>query len=104
MFLITVLLTLALQTLASPIQPRQSLAGNVQNGLSGPCKPVTVIFARGTTESGNVGTVAGPPFFQALASRVGGGSLAVQGVNYPANVAGFAAGGDVAGSRTMYVK
>jgi cutinase len=64
---------------------------------------MTVIFARGTTETGNVGTLTGPPFFQALAREVGAGNLAVQGVDYPADVPGFLAGGDAGGSKTMYV-
>ncbi|KAK2021999.1 cutinase, partial [Colletotrichum zoysiae] len=86
---------------AAVIRPRQAdFSGNQQDGLSGPCQPMIVIFARGTTERGNVGTIAGPPFFQALSAQVGGG-LAVQGVEYPANVQGFLAGGDAAGSRLM---
>jgi cutinase len=101
MFLPSILLLLASHSLASPIQPRQTFSGDTDNGLSGPCKAYTVIFARGTTETGNVGTVAGPPFFQALASRVGAGNLAVQGVSYPADIPGFLAGGDAAGSKTM---
>ncbi|KAI0136835.1 cutinase [Xylariales sp. AK1849] len=98
--LITVLLALAGSAFASPVDKRQSLSGDTQNGLSGACKGTTVIFARGTTESGNVGTVAGPPFFQALSSKVGG-DLAVQGVDYPADIPGFLAGGDAAGSMKM---
>lgn len=50
------------------------------------CRPVTVIFARGTTSPGNVGEAGseGPSFFNALASVLGGASrLAIQGVNYP---------------------
>lgn len=104
MFLPLVILALAAapSSLATPtIRPRQSFAGDTENGLSGPCKAFTVIFARGTTESGNVGTLAGPPFFEALASRVGPGNLAVQGVDYPASVAGFLEGGDPTGSKTM---
>jgi len=88
---------------ASPfaIGPRQAdFSSNQQDGLSGPCQPTIVIFARGTTERGNVGTIAGPPFFQALSAQVGGG-LAVQGVEYPANVQGFLAGGDAKGSQMM---
>ncbi|KFY07955.1 hypothetical protein V492_06679 [Pseudogymnoascus sp. VKM F-4246] len=65
------------------------------------CKAVTVIFARGTTESGNVGAFAGPPFFSALATAIGTDNLAVQGVDYPADIAGFLAGGDAAGSKLM---
>lgn len=101
MFFPAILLALAAPSLASPIQPRQSFTSDTENGLSGPCKSYTVIFARGTTEPGNVGTLAGPPFFQALASLVGAGNLAVQGVDYPATVAGFLEGGDPAGSATM---
>ena len=97
------LFALAGTACSSPLSKRQSFAGDTQNGLkNGGCKPVTVIFARGTTESGNVGTLTGPPFFQALAQQVGANNLAVQGVDYPANVAGFLAGGDADGSKLMY--
>jgi len=70
-----------------------------------PCRPITVIWARGTTQSGNVGepNSEGPVFFNAIAARVGGISrLAIQGVTYPANILGFLAGGDAAGATTMY--
>ena len=97
------LLALVGAAYASPVEKRQSFGGSTQNGLeNGGCKAMTVIFARGTTEGGNVGRVAGPPFFQALSKQVGAGNLAVQGVDYPANVAGFLAGGDAGGSKTMY--
>ncbi|KAK6705382.1 hypothetical protein SNK05_009280 [Fusarium graminearum] len=68
-----------------------------------PCRPVTMIYARGTTQAGNVGDPAavGPVLFNNLASRIGLNNLAVQGVAYPANIAGYLAGGDAAGSRTM---
>jgi cutinase len=69
------------------------------------CRPVTVIFARGTTSPGNVGAAGseGPTFFNALASSLGGASqLAIQGVNYAADVAGFLAGGNAAGGTTMF--
>ncbi|KAF1914102.1 cutinase-domain-containing protein [Ampelomyces quisqualis] len=69
------------------------------------CRDVTVIYARGTTGDGNVGepNSEGPTFFNALASRLGGASrLAIQGVNYPASVIGFLAGGDAAGATTTF--
>ncbi|KAE9380672.1 carbohydrate esterase family 5 protein [Stipitochalara longipes BDJ] len=73
-----------------------------ENGLSGGgCAAMTVIFARGTTETGNVGTLAGPPFFNALEAKVGAGNVAVQGVDYPADIPGFLAGGDAGGSKKM---
>ncbi|KAF1349306.1 cutinase-domain-containing protein [Lizonia empirigonia] len=69
------------------------------------CRPVTVIYARGTTQAGNVGSAdsEGPTFFNALASALGGTSrLAIQGVTYPADIFGFLAGGDANGATTMF--
>lgn len=89
---------------ARSVEARQLATSNTENGLGAgqACKAMTVIFARGTTEQGNVGTLAGPPFFQALSTMVGGdANLAVQGVNYPADIPGFLAGGDKQGSATM---
>lgn len=73
----------------------------VRNELSGPCKPVTIIFARGTTELGNVGTFAGPPFFNAVGDILGDSNLAIQGVDYPATIAGYLAGGSPTGASKL---
>lgn len=67
--------------------------------VNGECKAVTVIFARGTGETGNVGTVTGPPFFTALSSALGADNVAVQGVDYAASTAGFT--GDARGNAQM---
>lgn len=66
-----------------PVQLNTRQSSSTRNELSGACKDVTVIYARGTTESGNVGSIAGPPFFTALAAEIGSSRLAVQGVDYP---------------------
>lgn len=87
-------------TVASPIERRADDTANDLTNGSG-CKAMTVIFARGTTESGNVGTLAGPPFFSALEAKVGADKVAVQGVDYPADIPGFLAGGDANGSALM---
>ena len=63
------------------------------------CKPITVIFARGTIERGNVGTLVGPPFFNNLDDLIGANNIAVQGVDYPASVIGYLEGGDPAGAQ-----
>ena len=68
-------------------------------GSGGGCGRAVVVFARGTTEPGNVGQVAGPPFFDALAAKAP--DLAVQGVDYAASVGGIVQGGDKAGTATM---
>jgi hypothetical protein len=48
------------------------------------CKELTFIFARGTTEIGNMGTVVGPKVGSELDSLTGG-KVAIQGVDYPAS-------------------
>ncbi|KAF9014219.1 cutinase [Cyathus striatus] len=87
-------LALAIVTvIASPIpvdlQGRQS------------CNDVYVYFARGTTETPTIGTIVGPPFQAALQSALTGKTLVFQGIDYPATVAGFLAGGDPGGGTTM---
>ncbi|KAF2644326.1 cutinase precursor [Massarina eburnea CBS 473.64] len=71
---------------------------DVKNGV---CKPVTILFARGTTEGGNMGTLTGPPFVKAVGAAMGADNVAVQGIDYPADIPGFLAGGDKAGSALM---
>lgn len=48
-----------------------------------------------------MGSLAGPPFFAAVANDIGASNLAVQGVDYAADVEGFLEGGDPTGSQTM---
>lgn len=72
------------------------------NELGQACTEYTLIFARGTTEPGNVGILVGPPFIQALQSLVGTSALTIQGVNdYSASIDGYLEGGDPVGSAEM---
>lgn len=87
-------------TTSSDVTKRSSIYGTTANEL-GNCAPVTVIFARGTIEPGNIGYIAGPPFFDALAAIIGGNNLAVQGVPYGATILGYLEGGDPAGSTAL---
>lgn len=64
------------------------------------CKPITVIFARGTIELGNVGDLVGPPFFNDLDDLIGADNIAVQGVDYAATVEDYLIGGDLEGAQT----
>ncbi|KAK1467660.1 cutinase [Colletotrichum cuscutae] len=89
----------------SPAISKRQYNGDTFNQLTDgtACRKVTLIWARGTTQSGNVGEAGseGPVFFNALAGLVGTSNLAVQGVDYSASILGFLAGGDAAGSTTM---
>ncbi|RYP68988.1 hypothetical protein DL769_005375 [Monosporascus sp. CRB-8-3] len=86
---------------SSSIESRQlGLGGSTRNDLNGgKCGKVVIIFARGTTEPGNVGAVAGPPFFDALTKKVP--DLVVQGVDYAADVGGIIELGDKEGTAKM---
>ena len=72
---------LPIDTSAALTLGKREIFGDTSNQL-GNCAPVTVIFARGTVEPGNIGLLAGPPFFDILAGLIGAGNLAVQGVPY----------------------
>lgn len=89
--------------IAAPISLRDLADSDTENDLTdgSACKAVTIIFARGTAELGNVGSLAGPPFFAAVANYTGTDNLAVQGVDYPASIAGFLEGGDADGSALL---
>ncbi|RPA90671.1 cutinase [Choiromyces venosus 120613-1] len=97
----TLLSLLFTTALASPVVDLEKRhLSSTRNDLNdGKCGSVLVIYARGTTEAGNVGLIAGPPFFRTLDDLVD--DLAVQGVDYPADVAGYLAGGSTAGATTM---
>lgn len=98
--LTTLFTTLFAAPIPLPLEERQSLSPT-RNDLSGSCKAVTVIFARGTSEPGNVGLLAGPPFFNALGSMIGYDKVAVQGVPYPATIAGYLIGGSPEGATSF---
>ena len=90
---------LAKRKSTSALDKRQFDYDDTRNEL-GECKPVTVIFARGTIELGNVGSLVGPPFFNALDVVLGADNVGVQGVDYPADILGYLEGGDPGGAAT----
>jgi cutinase len=95
------------QKLSASTVVKRQFNGDTYNQLTdgSPCRDVSLIFARGTTSPGNVGSAGseGPTFFNAVASRLGGTSrLAIQGVNYSASILGFLSGGDAAGATTTF--
>ena len=104
--LASALLTTVTSALPTPsnLEERQTLTqslSSTRNDLSGGCKPVSIIFARGTAEPGNVGLLAGPPFFNSLGAIIGFDNIAVQGVDYPADIPGYLVGGSASGSKTL---
>ena len=83
---------LASTAIAAPLAKPQSTTSyggttksDVQNGV---CKAITLIFARGTSEGGNMGSEVGPPLEKQLKTTFGTAKVATQGVNYAASVQG----------------
>lgn len=76
-------------TIGSDCTPQSGSGGGTENGVTDKncCTGVTVIFARGTGEMGNVGTISGPPMAKSLRSKLGDGKVTIQGVDYPADAA-----------------
>ncbi|TLD09560.1 hypothetical protein PspLS_11825 [Pyricularia sp. CBS 133598] len=99
------LLSLASALPASSIHRVEAVLETRQNrntqSAAGPCADMTIVFARGTTERGNVGTVVGPPLLDALRQASNGLNVNMQGVEYPADIRGFMQGGDPQGSARM---
>src|SRR5690348_15126250 len=62
-----------------------STAISIPSASDDPCPDVDVIFARGTFEPAGVGNT-GQAFVDALSSRLGGKSMEVYPVNYPASL------------------
>ncbi|PPQ71527.1 hypothetical protein CVT24_006476 [Panaeolus cyanescens] len=65
------------------------------------CPDVKVFFARGTTEIGTLGLIVGPPLETALRRALPGKDVDVEGLDYPALVSGYLAGGDIGGAIRM---
>ncbi|TID16805.1 cutinase-domain-containing protein [Venturia nashicola] len=95
------LLLLIRASLPSPLPQSESQA-------SGPCKKITLIFARGTTETGNMGFTVGPSLARQLRSTYGNNNVAVQGVDYGAGFLGAMTGammqGDGVGNMLKHTK
>ncbi|KKK12597.1 hypothetical protein P175DRAFT_0448818, partial [Aspergillus ochraceoroseus IBT 24754] len=79
-FVISALAALAIAA-PMPVERAQVLdllnANDLENGI---CKPVTLIFARGSIELGNMGVIAGMPTCDDLKKNLGTENVACQGV------------------------
>lgn len=70
--------------------------------VDGECADVTLIYARGTDDPGNVGALVGPEFYAALQTALGSTTSIFQGVNdYDASVTQYLEGGSTTGASDM---
>lgn len=76
----TTLLASLVAALPNDLVVRQSnRVGSTANEFKrGGCKPVVMVFARGSTEVGNMGTVCGPPTAEGLKQNFGAANVAIQ--------------------------
>ena len=66
---------------------RDTIDSATSNELfEGGCRNVTFIFARGSTEVGNIGNDVSGPLSLALKAKYGDSFIATQGVDYPASL------------------
>ncbi|KAF4817261.1 putative cutinase 1 [Colletotrichum tropicale] len=80
---------------------RGRVGSTAKEFTQGGCKDVIMIFARGSTEVGNMGTICGPPTANAVKSQFS--SMAVEGVDYAAGLSTnfLPGGGDPKGISEM---
>ncbi|KAI1453225.1 carbohydrate esterase family 5 protein [Annulohypoxylon moriforme] len=69
---------------ATSIRKRQSTGTTANEFLDGGCRDVIFIFARGSTQDGNIGDDPGPQTIDQLKAALGADAVAAQGVDYPA--------------------
>ncbi|KAI1372499.1 carbohydrate esterase family 5 protein [Hypoxylon crocopeplum] len=69
---------------SASIQRRQSTGTTANEFLEGGCRDVIFIYARGSTQDGNVGDDPGPQTIDQLKTALGASAVAAQGVDYPA--------------------
>jgi cutinase len=91
---------------ATPIEVRQargSVGTTATEFTDAGCRPIIMLFARGSTEVGNMGTICGPPTANGLKSAFGSTNVAVEGINYGALISTnlVRGGADPAGVREM---
>lgn len=104
-FLVTT--TLSAPVDVRPIPPRLFTKDTYNQLTDGtPCRPISLIYARGLNEPGNIGGSGdlGPRFLDELAVFIGSNftdEVAVQGVRYSANYIDLLLGGDPRGSTVM---
>ncbi|KAH8666893.1 cutinase [Xylariales sp. PMI_506] len=91
--------------LASPVvvNEKRQTSSTSNEFLQYGCREVIFIFARGSTESGNMGIIVGPEVSDGLKSHYGASNVATQGVDYAAALStNFLPGqADPAGIATM---
>jgi len=103
---LTPFLFLTLATSSPLLSPRQrgSLIGTTATEFTSfGCRPIIMLFARGSTEPGNMGTICGPPTANGVKAAFGSDAVAVEGIEYGALLStNFVRGGaDPAGVREM---
>jgi cutinase len=96
--------TAALTAAAAVLTPALSPApvGGLAAASADGCPDIEVVFARGTTEPPGIGRV-GQAFVDSLRNKVGGRTLGVYGVNYPATY-DFLAAADGANDASAHIQ
>ncbi|KAI5784723.1 cutinase [Geopyxis carbonaria] len=79
--------TLIAAAMAAPLIEERQLASDTSNDYTtGGCKNVVMLYARASTETGNIGSSVGPLLKSYLTSSLGADNFAMQGIDYPATL------------------
>ncbi|KAJ4298005.1 hypothetical protein N0V90_005904 [Kalmusia sp. IMI 367209] len=81
-------LTFALTALAAATPLEKRKTGSTSNEFTqGGCRDVMFAFARGSTETGNMGTICGPQTSDGIKAAFGDANVATEGIEYAAALA-----------------
>ncbi|KLU92247.1 cutinase [Magnaporthiopsis poae ATCC 64411] len=72
---------------------RQTVGTEANEFKNGPCRDIVLLFARGSTQDGNMGQQPGPDLANAMKAKFGADRVAAQGMSYAAILAGNLAEG-----------
>jgi cutinase len=97
------LIALAASSPIVEVRQRGRVGTTATEFTDGGCRDIIMLFARGSTEAGNMGTICGPPTANGLKEVFGADAVAVEGIDYGALIStNFARGGaDPAGISEM---
>ncbi|KAI1127217.1 cutinase [Nemania abortiva] len=71
---------------SSGILAASATGTTINEFLDGGCRPVIFLYARGSTQDGNVGSSPGPQTIDQLKAKLGASTVAAQGLEYPASL------------------
>ncbi|KAI0517390.1 carbohydrate esterase family 5 protein [Xylaria bambusicola] len=77
---------ISLDTTDGTVLDSQATGTTANDYVNGGCKDIILFYARGSTQPGNMGDQPGPQTADGLIAALGASKVAIQGVDYSANI------------------